>query len=679
MNKSDGSIIITTELDNKKLEKQLEQLEKQQAKLKDQKLKLDLDNSKALNNLKKVDNKLEVLNAKIAEFESNNNPSVRAESSEYQQMINQREELNAKGEEYLQQLDLIKAKQSDINQSLKSNEISINIIKERLNGINIHSVEGLKNGFDKLLKSAKRLAMGIIGVRAAYSLVRKMASSYLADNEETANRINNIWTGLGVVMGNIIEGIVNLLKKAVTAILYFASVLTNVNYIAKANEAILRKQTKATAGLRKEQNKLNASFDEAEVLQDNSNANSGITAGGAVELFDVEELGNAKKIIEDLGIKLRPVWEIIKGIVQFSLEHPDVIMGILGGVALINFLSKIIGIAGAGATGTGLAGILGALGAIAAIGAIVILINIVSNINEEAKELANQMDKMNEDGKKIHDDFLKNETDINKILTNSNIKRSSALDLLRQQNTYGGLLKNTEGSTLETLKETSRQIGGNIQKEIELWNVTGKNKEEQEKIKQEIYDQYQYNLQVIEALKKRGKDTSEIEELNKELISEYATMGGKIETANGKMTLLKKNSKVTVEMDLDTKKAEKKKNSFWNTFTEPFRDLFSGIGAMFSSGKSKNSAKGSIIYPKLAMGGIVNMPGRGIPYGGATIAERGAEAILPLTDSQQMELLGEAIGKFVTINATIPVYAYNRQVDRQIQKIQNQQDMVMNR
>ena len=91
------------------------------------------------------------------------------------------------------------------------------------------------------------------------------------------------------------------------------------------------------------------------------------------------------------------------------------------------------------------------------------------------------------------------------------------------------------------------------------------------------------------------------------------------------------------------------------------------------------SAKGSIIYPKLAVGGIVNMPGRGVPYHGATIAERGAEAVVPLTDSQQMALLGEAIGKYITINATIPVYAYNRQVDRQIQKIQNQQDFAMNR
>lgn len=93
---------------------------------------------------------------------------------------------------------------------------------------------------------------------------------------------------------------------------------------------------------------------------------------------------------------------------------------------------------------------------------------------------------------------------------------------------------------------------------------------------------------------------------------------------------------------------------------------------------NKKSAKGSIIYPKLAVGGIVNMPGRGIPYGGATIAERGAEAVLPLTDSQQMALLGEAIGKYVTINATIPVYAYNRQVDRQIQKIQAQESFARN-
>lgn len=98
-----------------------------------------------------------------------------------------------------------------------------------------------------------------------------------------------------------------------------------------------------------------------------------------------------------------------------------------------------------------------------------------------------------------------------------------------------------------------------------------------------------------------------------------------------------------------------------------------------TSPAKKKEAKGAIIYPKLAVGGIVNMPGRGIPYRGATIGERGAEGIIPLTDSQQMALLGEAIGKFVTINATIPVYAYNREVDRQIQKIKANENFASNK
>lgn len=79
--------------------------------------------------------------------------------------------------------------------------------------------------------------------------------------------------------------------------------------------------------------------------------------------------------------------------------------------------------------------------------------------------------------------------------------------------------------------------------------------------------------------------------------------------------------------------------------------------------------------PRLAKGGIINMPGKGVALGG----EVSAEGVIPLTDSQQMMLLGEAIGKFVTINATIPVYAYNRQVDRQIRTIRAEDNFAGNR
>ena len=108
-----------------------------------------------------------------------------------------------------------------------------------------------------------------------------------------------------------------------------------------------------------------------------------------------------------------------------------------------------------------------------------------------------------------------------------------------------------------------------------------------------------------------------------------------------------------------------------------------GAGAGGGGGNWGSRAKGGIFYPsllpKLAAGGIINNPGAGVPYNGAIIAERGAEAVVPLTQSEQMALLGEAIGRFVTINETIPVYTYNRQVDRQIQTIKAEDNFAFNK
>ena len=83
--------------------------------------------------------------------------------------------------------------------------------------------------------------------------------------------------------------------------------------------------------------------------------------------------------------------------------------------------------------------------------------------------------------------------------------------------------------------------------------------------------------------------------------------------------------------------------------------------------------------PKLAVGGIVNMPSRGVPIGGAIAGEAGAEGVIPLTDSQAMETLGQAIGKYINISATVPVYVGNRQIAREIKKINAENDFAFNR
>jgi phage-related protein len=83
--------------------------------------------------------------------------------------------------------------------------------------------------------------------------------------------------------------------------------------------------------------------------------------------------------------------------------------------------------------------------------------------------------------------------------------------------------------------------------------------------------------------------------------------------------------------------------------------------------------------PRLAKGGIINQPGKGVMVGSAIAGERGREGVIPLTDSQQMALLGEAIGKYINLNATIPVYVGNRQVAREMKKIEMQNAFAGNR
>jgi len=79
--------------------------------------------------------------------------------------------------------------------------------------------------------------------------------------------------------------------------------------------------------------------------------------------------------------------------------------------------------------------------------------------------------------------------------------------------------------------------------------------------------------------------------------------------------------------------------------------------------------------PRLAKGGIINYPGRGVAIGG----EHGPEAVVPLTDSQQMAILGEAIGKYITINASITNTMNGRVISKELQKINSENDFAYNR
>jgi len=559
----DGTIIIGTEIDKSKLEKQLAQLEKENTRLKDKKLKLDLDNTKALNNLKKVDDKLEALNDKIAEFESNNIPEVRAESTEYQQMISQREQLNAKGEEYLQQLDMIKIKQNEINQSLNANSTSIDVINSRLNNMPLN-LEGINSKLKKVTTSVAKWGLALFGIRTAYSFIRQMISQATQQNEELAQKMQYIKFALSTVFEPIAKFIVDVIYNIVAGLGAIIHAITGINIFAKATAKNFGKANKSAKGLKKTL----AGFDEINILSDNSSGSAGGLANG---------------IIPDISTKTTEFSEKIKNFFKDILHFIQ-----------FNFLDK-------------LRYLFGPVGDL------------------------------------IYLPFLTGFTFIKTLIENLYKGIKSIVDgilLIFKGDFAGGVIKIFDGiktillAPFKALIETIKTVWTQIKDTISYW------------------------WQQIKIIFKEIGNT--LKEPFESLVNIIENLWNIISTPiKNLVNKIKKALGFKVEID--------------------FSSTGGGKNSYSGGGSAGGRAKGGIYYPKLAMGGIINQPGHGVPYHGATIGERGAEAVVPLTDSQQMELLGQAIGKYITINATIPVYAYNRQVDRQIQKIQNQQDMARNR
>ena len=114
-----------------------------------------------------------------------------------------------------------------------------------------------------------------------------------------------------------------------------------------------------------------------------------------------------------------------------------------------------------------------------------------------------------------------------------------------------------------------------------------------------------------------------------------------------------------------------------NGILYPLRAGIVGLGQI----TGKNWSLNVVSIPKLPYvktGAIINMPNRGTLVGGALGGESGREGVIPLTDSQAMETLGEAIGRYITINANITNTMNGRVISRQLQQIQAEQDFAYN-
>lgn len=726
----DGKLIIGTELETKKVDIQIKDLEK---RLND--LKADIDTSglkedshdllvlqkeaeKLQNQLISLYEKREKLTQQQIPKEFIPDVNTIGENQEVQKLVKEINSLKYAYDNINKQtiwtdddVDKLDKLESKIKETIKQLE-ELTGKKWQIEGFeeNTENAKKMSNkiseGMDKGIKSLKRFALSLFSVGSIFAVVSKASSSYLQHDEELAKKMSDTWAGLGAILSPIINGIANILLKGVAIINQFIYALTGVDLVAKANEKALKKQTSAQKALNKE----TAKFDEITTLGTLDKASS--TSSSLDNQIDLPTLSEGTiDTINKIAEALKPVYNVIKDIIEWCLDNPDIVLTMLGIGALVTGISKVIGIstgtAGAAALGgTGLAGLLGILLAIAAIGVITIsIVKVVKEINELNESVDNAKNSI-EDGTKATDKYI---AQSDKVIKGKKKEDKTVKDVAKSYSALSGSMTGSSKAAQETYQEIYKEqlkygIAGNLL-------YAGSFEVQKKAMNDNIENSYKYLTQL-------GK-MYDANQLGEEGINDYASAmydfmdyvgkgGISIDNLTKRFGLNKEQAealqqmyykvRLNLEKIPETKKVEILTNlglADTSTFSGKVRKAVddSMIKALTNAQKTINEWRNKFTGDswvdrimrttlgkvKLAQGGIVNNPGKGVPIGTNIIAgEAGREAVLPLND-QVLSQLGQQIGKYITINATMVNNMNGRQISRELQRIQSNNDFTSNR
>ncbi|WP_195397715.1 hypothetical protein [Holdemania sp. 1001302B_160321_E10] len=165
------------------------------------------------------------------------------------------------------------------------------------------AAEKHNNSLKRGIKRIAKLSLGVLGVRMAYSAVRKIVSSVTDDNEKLKNTIDAIWAGLGSAFEPIINGLISGFATVLNYAFAIIKALTGINLISKANAKMAKKKKDGGSS----GSKL-ASFDSSEVLSKSSGSGSDPTDTYLKEI----DLGKQLTAIVE---RLKKLWDGIVKIV----------------------------------------------------------------------------------------------------------------------------------------------------------------------------------------------------------------------------------------------------------------------------------------------------------------------------------------------------------------------------
>ena len=479
------------------------------------------------------------------------------------------------------------------------------------------SIDNIGKSTSNTIKNVARWALGIFAIESAYGFVRQAMSSVSQYNEQIATDVEYIRYALGSMLQPIIEGLIQLAFRLLTYINYIAQAWFGVNLFANASTKSFEKNNKALGNSVKSAKELNKQIASFDEMNvlNDTSSNSGGGAGADAISLPSMDLSQWQGEV--------PEW------VKWIADNKDLViaglLGIAGGLVAINLgLTAIQGIG----VGIALAGI---------------IIAIQSLI------------------KFLQDPTFENFTNI--IIGIGTAIIGVGIIISKFPLIVAGVIV----VIVATIVKNYDYIMGLFNKLIN-W----------------------FETDFIGALRYLFGPIGDI--IAAPFIFAVNVMKGAFEGLFGGIKKIITGIIQIFKGDF--------KNGIMNVFgglkdilLAPFNALVSGINSLIRGVNrirfdvpdwvpgfgGKKFGFNIPQIPRLAVGGIVNMPGRGVPIGGAIAGESGREGVIPLTDSQAMETLGANIGKYININLTNITKLDNRQIAKEQKKINAQNDFAFNR
>lgn len=655
---ADGYITIETKLSTNKFDKQVTDLEK---KIKDEENKAQLKLKAKL----QAEDELEKHKQKIFEIEqeyektsqqverlqnimSKQSQGISLTPQDFTDLQNYAE-INKQNEKLGATLDKAYEKQTKLNNKVEQTSLAYKQIqdnvqeyKTKIEGVKLQKqqaqVDSIKNNFDSVSKSVgkaigrvARLALGVISIASAYRFVSQASSTLGQYDEQYATNLEYIRYLIAQTIAPALKYVVNLASTLLSYLNYILNAWFGITLFSKNSAKNFMNAKNSTGGISKNTGKIKKDlqttpFDEMNVLSDTSSSGtSGSAGGGAV----------APSIDPSLFKGEVPDW------LQWIVDHKDEILAVMAGVVSGLFAWQL------------------GLSAIKALGIGVMIAGIVYTIESLL-------------------DYLKDPSweNFGKIIQGIGIA-VAGLGIL-----IGSVPLIVTGAIIlivGTIIKYWEQIKAFLQNGID-WL---KSKADWIKDNFGIVGETIY-LIFVNLLQEVLDTADDIFRGLKDVLD------GIIRFVNGVFTGNWKEAWEGIKQI-----AKGVADSLGGLFKFPFNMIIAGLNTLIRGinkikfdvpdwvpgigGKQLGFSIPEI--PRLAKGTILNAPGRGVPVAGGTAlaGEAGREAYLPLSDSQLLEELGSTIGKYINLNATIPIYVGNRQIAREIKRINAESDFAFNR